>query len=180
MCSLSDDKNRKVEESRLIEMLKEGDSLSFEILFQQYYVCFYNFVCNLIKDSQAAEDIVQNVFMKIWCNRRNLCPDQSIRSYIYVLTKNEVYNHIRDRKIHMQVEELLMSDSSVTVATDEMFHIKDLDSRIRRFIAEMPLQRRKVFLMIRSKAGYSSDFESMFLRILFRGAIIKVRGVLSS
>ena len=51
----------------------------------------------------------------------------------------------------MQVEELLMSDSSVTVATDEMFHIKDLDSRIRRFIAEMPLQRRKVFLMSRYK-----------------------------
>ena len=75
-----------MDESRLIELIREGDPLSFEILFQKYYVRFYNFVLNLTKNPQTAEDIVQNVFMKIWINRKNLRPDQSIHNYIYVLS----------------------------------------------------------------------------------------------
>ena len=141
-----------MDERQLIEMLREGDPLSFEILFQQYYVRFYNFVRNLIKDSHNAEDIVQNVFMKVWINRKNLHPDQSIHNYIYVLTKHEVLNHIRDRKAYTQIERLVMSDQPSSLAVnDEAFQIRDLDSRIRTFIASMPEQRRKVFMLSRYK-----------------------------
>ena len=107
-----------MDEHQLIEMLREGDPLSFEILFQQYYARFYNFVHNLIKDSHNAEDIVQNVFMKVWINRKNLHPDQSIHNYIYVLTKHEVLNHIRDRKAYTQIERLVMSDQPSSLAVN--------------------------------------------------------------
>ncbi len=138
-----------MDERQLIALLREGDSLSFEILFQKYYVRFYNFCRNLIKDSHAAEDIVQNVFMKVWVNRKNLHPDQSIHNYIYVLTKHEVLNHIRDRRVCLQVEQLIMSDQPSASITDEMFSFRELDERVRRFIASMPGQRRKVFLLSR-------------------------------
>ena len=138
-----------MDERQLIALLREGDSLSFEILFQKYYVRFYNFCRNLIKDSHAAEDIVQNVFMKVWVNRKNLHPDQSIHNYIYVLTKHEVLNHIRDRRVCLQVEQLIMSDQPSASITDEMFSFRELDERVRRFFASMPGQRRKVFLLSR-------------------------------
>ena len=138
-----------MDEHQLIEMLREGDPLSFEILFQQYYVRFYNFCRNLIKDSHAAEDIVQNVFMKVWVNRGNLHPDQSIHNYIYVLTKHEVLNHIRDRRAYVQVERLIISDHTSPSITDETFLFRELDERIRCFIAAMPEQRRKVFMLSR-------------------------------
>lgn len=138
-----------MEDSRLIALLREGDPLSFEILFQKYYVRFYNFVFNLTKNSQAAEDIIQNVFMKIWINRANLRPDQSIHNYIYVLSKHEVLNYIRDRKVYTQIERLLMTEQPSEAVTDQSIDLKELDSRIRQFIAAMPEQRRKVFLMSR-------------------------------
>ena len=141
-----------MDERRLIEMLREGDSLSFEILFQQYYVRFYNFVRSFIKDAQFAEDIVQNVFLKIWVNRRNLQPDQSIHNYIYVLTKHEILNHIRDRKAYTQIERLVLMETPSGIAVDDdSFHIRDLDGRIRRYVASMPEQRRKVFMLSRYK-----------------------------
>ena len=138
-----------MDETRLIELLREGDPLSFEILFQQYYVRFYNFVLNLTKSPHTAEDIVQNVFMKIWINRHNLRPEQSIHNYIYVLAKHEVLNHIRERKIYTQVERLLMTEQPSEPVTDQSVDLKELDSRIRQFIAAMPEQRRKVFLLSR-------------------------------
>lgn len=142
-------------------MLREGDPLSFEILFQKYYVRFYNFVFNLTKNSQAAEDIIQNVFMKIWINRANLRPDQSIHNYIYVLSKREMLNHIRDRKAYVQVERLVMTEQPSEEVTDQSMALKELDERIRRFIADMPEQRRKVFLLSRYRGLTNKEIAEM-------------------
>lgn len=155
-----------MDESRLIELIREGDPLSFEILFQKYYVRFYNFVLNLTKDPQTAEDIVQNVFMKIWINRKNLRPDQSIHNYIYVLSKHEVLNHIRDRKVYTQVERLVMAEQPYEAVTDQNMDLKELDDRIRKFIAAMPEQRRKVFLLSRYRGmGNKAIAELMGLSV---------------
>lgn len=155
-----------MDESRLIELIREGDPLSFEILFQKYYVRFYNFVLNLTKNPQTAEDIVQNVFMKIWINRKNLCPDQSIHNYIYVLSKHEVLNHLRDRKVYTQVERLVMAEQPYEAVTDQNMDLKELDDRIRKFIAAMPEQRRKVFLLSRYRGmGNKAIAELMGLSV---------------
>lgn len=155
-----------MDESRLIELIREGDPLSFEILFQKYYVRFYNFVLNLTKNPQTAEDIVQNVFMKIWINRKNLRPDQSIHNYIYVLSKHEVLNHLRDRKVYTQVERLVMADEPYEAVTDQNIDLKELDDRIRKFIAAMPEQRRKVFLLSRYRGmGNKAIAELMGLSV---------------
>ena len=148
-------------DSRLIELHREGDPLSFEILFQKYYVRFYNFVFNLTKNSQAAEDIIQNVFMKIWINRASLRPDQSIHNYIYVLSKREMLNHIRDRKAYVQVERLVMTEQPSEEVTDQSMALKELDERIRRFIADMPEQRRKVFLLSRYRGLTNKEIAEM-------------------
>ena len=150
-----------MEDSRLIELLREGDPLSFEILFQKYYVRFYNFVFNLTKNSQTAEDIIQNVFMKIWINRASLRPDQSIHNYIYVLSKREMLNHIRDRKAYVQVERLVMAEQPSEEVTDQSMALKELDGRIRRFIADMPEQRRKVFLLSRYRGLTNKEIAEM-------------------
>lgn len=150
-----------MEDSRLIALLREGDPLSFEILFQKYYVRFYNFVFNLTKSSQAAEDIIQNVFMKIWINRASLRPDQSIHNYIYVLSKREMLNHIRDRKAYVQVERLVMTEQPSEEVTDQSLALKELDERIRRFIADMPEQRRKVFLLSRYRGLTNKEIAEM-------------------
>ena len=150
-----------MEDSRLIALLREGDPLSFEILFQKYYVRFYNFVFNLTKNSQAAEDIIQNVFMKIWINRANLRPDQSIHNYIYVLSKREMLNHIRDRKAYVQVERLVMAEQPSEEVTDQSMALKELDGRIRRFIADMPEQRHKVFLLSRYRGLTNKEIAEM-------------------
>ena len=143
-------------------MLKEGDSLGFEILFQQYYVRFYNFVRNLLKNSHEDEDIVQNVFMKVWVNRKSLHPDQSIHNYIYVLTKHEILNHIRDRKAYTQIERLIMSEPPAgVVINDDSVQLHELDMRIRKFIASMPEQRRKVFLLSRYRGMGNKEIADM-------------------
>ena len=54
------------EEQLLLRQLREGDMGSYETLFHRYYPTFFAFARGMLKDAGAAEDIIQNVFMKIW------------------------------------------------------------------------------------------------------------------
>ena len=104
--------------------------------------------------------------MKIWINRKNLRPDQSIHNYIYVLSKHEVLNHLRDRKVYTQVERLVMAEQPYEAVTDQNMDLKELDDRIRKFIAAMPEQRRKVFLLSRYRGmGNKAIAELMGLSV---------------
>ena len=99
--------------------------------------------------------------MKVWINRAQLRSDQSIHNWIYVLTKHEVLNHIRDRKIYLQVEKLLIPDSSQFSAVEDMLQIRELDSRVREFVASMPEQRRRVFMMSRYRGLGNKEIAQM-------------------
>jgi len=83
------------EEQLLLRQLREGDMGSYETLFHRYYPTFFAFARGMLKDAGAAEDIIQNVFMKIWIHREALDETMSIKNYIYVLSKREVFNYLR-------------------------------------------------------------------------------------
>ena len=83
---------------KLIIGLRRGDHDSYEALFKLYYVKFVNFADAIIKDRNAAKDIVQDAFIKIWANRLKLDETQSLENYIYVIVKRLVLNYIRDHR----------------------------------------------------------------------------------
>ena len=79
------DLSSATEEQLLLQRLREGDMGSYETLFHRYYPTFFAFAKGMLKDAGAAEDIIQNVFMKIWIHREALDETMSIKNYIYVL-----------------------------------------------------------------------------------------------
>ena len=84
----------------LIIGLKYGDEMCFEKLLRKYYPRFRAYTYRLIHDQHQAEDILQNVFMKLWMNRLTLDENISIVTYLFVLTRNEILNHIRYSRMH--------------------------------------------------------------------------------
>ena len=85
-------------ERKLILGLKRGDHDSYETLFRLYYAKFVNFADAIIKDRNAAKDIVQEAFIKIWANRARLDENQMLQNYIYVIVKRLILNYLRDQK----------------------------------------------------------------------------------
>ena len=98
------------EEQLLLRQLREGDMGSYETLFHRYYPTFFAFARGMLKDAGAAEDIIQNVFMKIWIHREALDETMSIKNYIYVLSKREVFNYLRAKyNTHVVLTEDMMT-----------------------------------------------------------------------
>lgn len=123
---------------------------SYEIIFHRYYPLYFQFAKGMLKEEQAAEDVLQNVFMKIWLNKETLNETQSIKNYIYVLTKREILNYFR-AKYHTQViltEEISLFDVPDKNTTSEV-EFNDLKETVQQVIDCMPPRRRDIYYLSR-------------------------------
>lgn len=84
-------------EEELLRQLIRGDIAGYEVLFHKYYPTFFAFIKGMTKETAVAEDIAQNIFMKVWLNREKLDAAKSIRNYLFVLAKHEIYNYFRTK-----------------------------------------------------------------------------------
>ena len=85
------------QEQDLLRQLIRGDIAGYEVLFHKYYPTFFAFIKGMTKETVVAEDITQNIFMKVWLNRERLDAAKSIRNYLFVLAKHEIYNYFRTK-----------------------------------------------------------------------------------
>lgn len=93
------EKNSQQFDAQLLARLKENSHKSYSILFQTYYKDLVLFAGSIIQDRPTCEDIVQNIFLKLWNERDNLTIETSLKSYLIRATRNSCIDHIRHRKI---------------------------------------------------------------------------------
>ena len=91
-------KNDHTTEANLVLSLKEGDMKAFSELFDRYGRRLYHFSMKYFKSPADAEEIVQEVFFKIWSNREELSLLKSFDSYLFTIAKNGILNTIRKSK----------------------------------------------------------------------------------
>lgn len=144
---------KKYSDGKLIESLLSGsgDVDAYELIFHKYYPMVLNFIKGMLKDNVRAEDVAQNIFMKLWLNRHSLHKDQSLKNYLCVLARNEVINILSSKAsryvtLHAQLPDTY-SDRGQDV--DERLAFLETNAKLRQDIEAMPPQRRMVFKMSR-------------------------------
>jgi len=131
-----------------ISGLKNGEYDSYRALFERCYGKLLSFVNYLIKNKQAAEDIVQDQFLKLWNNRQTIDELVSVESYLYIMTKNAALNYIKVRSKLIEIPENgLPAVSSIDL--DHNIDVNLVTNRLREIIDMMPEQRKRVFTMSR-------------------------------
>ena len=95
--------------SQQIEEIRAGKIKTFEILFNAYYPRVKSFAFGMIKDQYEAEEIAQNVFLKLWSNREKLSSDNTLSSYIFTIVQNEVYDFFREKHYSLGYQEKMLS-----------------------------------------------------------------------
>ena len=82
-------------EEILVQDLNNGCEKAFDILYKSYREQVYRRVFGFIKSHEIAEEILQDVFVKVWINRRTLDPNKSFSAFIHTIAKNTVYDYLR-------------------------------------------------------------------------------------
>ena len=142
----------------LVGLLQKGNVAAFDSLFEVYSVRLYRFALRYLKNVPDAEELVQEVFVKVWENRKNLKTDLSFKSYLFTISLNHIRKHFHKKAITLRYLESLQNDSEP--AHDQSMNNEDYESvmeRINLIIDEMPPRRREIF--IKSKMDGKSSKE---------------------
>lgn len=121
----------------------------FEKLFNNHYSNLCAYANNFLKDVDASEEVVQEVLFKLWTNKDSLIITSSIQSYLFRAVRNaslNVLKHINIREDYKMHNEYEMQDE--LSSEDEMI-VSELDQKIRNTIDQLPIERKKVFIMSR-------------------------------
>lgn len=145
--------------SSIIEGIKSGSLKDFEVFFNHYYLKVRNFANGMVKNLDEAENIAQNVFMKIWLGRKTLLPDKSFDSYVFTIARNEVYDSFRNSLYSLNYREFAKGRISEEDGGDieSEYNIKEIKRIVDETVAAMPEQRKLIFRM--SRNAYLSNEE---------------------
>ncbi len=127
-----------------------SDIAGFEKLFRLYYSRLCAYANLFLNDPDASEDVVQDVFFKLWKNRGELTVTTNIRSYLFRAVRNgcmNVIGNVSVRETYKQAneEEIRRREQE---PIDEMM-VSELEQRIRETIGQLPAERRKIFILSR-------------------------------
>lgn len=86
----------------LTSLLRKGDKDAFTEVYRRNISQLYTLVFRYIKDPDAAQDILQQVFEKLWMIREAIRPEIQLRSYLYAMARNSVMNYIRNNRTALQ------------------------------------------------------------------------------
>ena len=132
----------------IIAKIRKGDERAFGDLFKTYYKPLIKYACRYVPDVQTAEDIVCDVFLKIWEDRAQLNININTKSYLYRMARNHSLNYLKTKKPDL-VDNYRLNLSLSSDAADEQVHLSEITKHIQEAIAELPDRSRSVFTMHR-------------------------------
>lgn len=138
-------------DKELVKKLSSGSEEAFRLLFQKYERRLYTFSYKILLSSEDAEEVVQEVFFKIWKNKRLLKEDLSFCSFLFTIAKNHIYNQLSKRVSETAYKHYYLGSmkNQVGYNTEEDYYFEELKEAIKEKVDQMPEKRRKVFIMSR-------------------------------
>ena len=136
-------------DSDLVERMRDGDKEAFEAIFDRYYDLLHTFAKQILKDSFAAEDIIQNVFIKVWIRKERINSKLSLRNYLLVATRNELFDYMRLRYnlLRSDINDGLLDVADTDPDAGEYLLHRERAGFIDAAMRSMPDKRREIFSM---------------------------------
>jgi len=145
---------RKADE--LFDQIKTGDQKAFELLFSIYFARLNDFAKHVVKDDTISQDIIQDVFVKVWENRAKI-ESLHLEAFLFRLVRNRCIDSIK----HMKVVNNRMHEIEISSKCEELYRIdfignepyvlieQELKNKIEKTIKGLPDRCREVFILSR-------------------------------
>jgi len=139
--------------TELIKLMKKGDMSAFDIIYKKYSTRLYGFVFRYVKQEIDTEEIVQEVFIKIWQSRDNINIYSSFESFLFTIAHNATINLLKKRVTEQKYVEHVKSLQHIDETyelTDEI-HYKELKQKFQNLLDELSPRQKEIFLLSREE-----------------------------
>lgn len=140
----------EVSEVATIQLLAKGSEAAFEQVFKTHFKALHSYACTILMDEMAAEEIVQNIFLKIWERKEQLSIQSSIKAYLYRAVHNDCMNVLKHEKVKRAYQTATSyAMKNETDHASKKILLSDLEVKLNRAMNELPEQCRAIFQMSR-------------------------------
>lgn len=154
-----------MEDKNLLTRIKKNDGKAFEELFRRYFAALHNYAIFYTSSSQLAEDIIHDVFCKIWETRKTLAIHTSIKSYLYRSVHNNCIQYLRhlkiirqhDKKQEARLEEALLMNRLFFETGLSKLMEKEIEGLVDEAIDKLPDKTREIYVMSRNQHKRNSE-----------------------
>lgn len=144
-------------EHDLVLRLQKADKEAFIALYDRYHVLIYQWTIKLVKVPQLAEDLVQDVFLKIWQIREQVNPGHSFPAFLYRISRNMALNTLKKIASEEKLQAQVMAELSNNCESAENKILwQQYEALLHNAVEQLPRQRQKVFRLCRTE-GKSYD-----------------------
>ena len=135
----------------MVKSLRAGHEHAYAKLFFEYYRPLSIFALKYVYDLDTARELVQDLFVSIYENRKSLIIATSIRSYLYQAVKNRCLNHLKKASVRRQYREQNKENLNPVESLEDQIQANELEHRIFLLISQLTAKCQEVFLLSRVK-----------------------------
>lgn len=132
-----------------LQHLRQGDAAAYEQIFRHYYPPLCRYAVSLAGNRDEAEELVQQVFVKIWEMHRSIDVQSSLKSYLYRAVHNHFMNLARKRKVRMMYEDTMKHLMPGAQAPEDRARWNELQRKLEAALQKLPEQCRLIFRLNR-------------------------------
>jgi RNA polymerase sigma-70 factor (ECF subfamily) len=145
------------DEKTLLLLVAKGDELAFREIFDRYRKKVLFIARKLLGSEEETEDVLQEVFLKIWTNKEKLPEILQFNSYLNSILRNVVFNMLRKRAYGAAfIEEMLTTSGNLDTTVMSQTEFYELQKRLSVAVNQLPPQQKKVFQLGRIE-GYKHE-----------------------
>ena len=141
-------KKQEIYEGAFVLALQRGESYAVDYFFNKYAKQLYRFSLSYLKSETDAEEVVQEIFLKIWEKRRNIDPTQAFRKYLFTIAINSIRKNFlqraKEEKFKFELYDILLEENQQEKEEiNYHLYLKVLDQQIEL----LPARRKEIFIM---------------------------------
>ena len=146
------DNEQVILEQDLLHRLSKGDEAAFVSIFDLYSARIYNFIIKYVQSPPLAEDLTQEVFMKLWESRAQVTKIESFKAYLFVIARNHTLNSLKKAfKSEAAVGEVVKNYVTQRSNTEEDILHKEYLQFLKRVLDSLPERSRRIFILCREE-----------------------------
>lgn len=137
----------EIKDNELMSGIQKGDYSCYNRLFLRYYSRLCLSVFKITGNYSASEDIVQELFVRIWTDRERIVISKSVSSYLFQASKNSALNYLRNESIHKRkLDKIPFQEES---SDDDYMEQIEFSATLYKCIDQLPARSREVFMKSR-------------------------------
>lgn len=153
------------DEANLFYRLSQSDKEAFTVIFDHYEPRIYPFLLRITKSETSAEEIVQELFIKLWTLRAEVGKIENPRSYIFRMATNRALSYMKSvDRTNRLMQRVAGSTTTTLNVTEERIDYKQTEEIINKLVDQLPAQQKKIYKLSRQQ-GMSYDEIAAELKI---------------